>query len=160
MHISCQQSAFADSWSRSRLYHSRYDAKYRRVLAAVEERHFRANVQHLILSIAGMLRIVEERARKALPHRPDLSCGLLFEPLGSSERALVFRESCNKIIHAQKIEFITADGVLAVGRRQVGGIKYYKPQILLYGERGNQQWKAQLDIIEFCRASLEMAEIS
>jgi hypothetical protein len=57
---------------------------------------------------------------------------------------LTIREAFNKIIHAMKIRF---DVVL-----NEEGQRYLEPFVYLYGKKGNVDWKATLDVMEYARA--------
>jgi len=59
---------------------------------------------------------------------------------------LGFREACNKIIHAERVHF---DGEI----HSITKAQYLTPLIHLYGEKGGKEWKATLDVVEFCRAA-------
>jgi hypothetical protein len=62
------------------------------------------------------------------------------------EQPLTFREACNKIIHAKKVHFDTSVD-------ENTGAAYLNPIVYLYGEKGSQNWKATLDVIQFCKAA-------
>lgn len=62
---------------------------------------------------------------------------------------LELREACNKIIHATAIHF---DGTPDIGDKR-GALN---PLVHLYGHLGKKQWKAELNLVEFCRAALNV----
>jgi len=56
---------------------------------------------------------------------------------------LTFREACNKIIHAQHINFDMLNAKSLKEYEQINSIIY------LYGEYKDISWKAQLDIVKY-----------
>jgi hypothetical protein len=56
---------------------------------------------------------------------------------------LGIREPCNKLIHAETVRFDV---------EEVGVQKYSNPTIYLYGTLNGKSWRAQLDVIKFCKA--------
>lgn len=73
--------------------------------------------------------------------------GKLIEELSTGvEVDLKFKESCNKIIHAKKFHF-------DVSTNKTTGVEYLNPFVYLYGEKYKKEWKATLNIIDFCKAA-------
>lgn len=66
-------------------------------------------------------------------------CGTLEEPIGS-KRKLKHRMACNKIIHAEKINFDYVERPDAAA---------LNPIIYLYGYQKETRWKASLDLLAF-----------
>jgi len=61
-------------------------------------------------------------------------------------KPLNFRDSCNKIIHAESINFdISNSKSIKDG--------FLNPIVYLYGEYQDSQWKAIVNIIDFCKAA-------
>lgn len=63
-----------------------------------------------------------------------------------SSAPLDFREACNKIIHAKRVHF-------DIAVHEKTGVDYLNPVVYLYGSKGEKEWKATLDITQFCRAA-------
>lgn len=73
--------------------------------------------------------------------------GILIEDVATGvEISLEFKESCNKIIHAQKIHF-------DVSINAFSGVEYLNPIVYLYGKKYKKTWKTTLDIVQFCKAA-------
>lgn len=81
-------------------------------------------------------------------HGGDYSgVGRLIEDISSGvEDSLEFKESCNKIIHAQKFHF-------DVSINESTGVEYLNPMVYLYGKKYKKEWKATLYVIDFCKAA-------
>lgn len=126
------------------------ERKHNEPLARLQRDHFRMNVSHLILSIAGLLRVVEERDRDGIVAN-DFICGELREPVDDKAKGLGLREACNKIIHAKSI--VIPENVVA-SERPAARQKYFEPKLVLTGSRGRVKWQAEIDVIKFCRGSL------
>ncbi|MDR7268664.1 hypothetical protein J2X20_001293 [Pelomonas saccharophila] len=62
---------------------------------------------------------------------------------------LELREACNKIIHATTVHF---DGTPDIGGQR-GALN---PFVHLYGHLGKKRWKAELNLVEFCRAAVNV----
>lgn len=59
---------------------------------------------------------------------------------GKKQEDLIFREACNKIIHATDLEF------KMIRTKQKD---YILPTVYLYGEHGGVEWKATLNVLDF-----------
>ena len=82
-----------------------------------------------LISVAVMLRShIDNRDAKA-----DTSVGNFID---ETNRCLTLREACNKVIHAEDIEF----GCTESGQ---------EAKIRLYGTRGEQAWTVEIDIYDF-----------
>jgi hypothetical protein len=129
------------------------------IFELLEHHHFQKEVFHSILSIAGMLRIIEERYHKTFPSEPMFACGQLWEPSGSESRELTLREACNKLIHASRINFSLDEVNLGCHEGvRLRAISFYEDLIYLYGSRGTTTWRAELDVVRFCRVALMISE--
>lgn len=133
-------------------------SKHTQTMKQAQDRHFKLNAVHSILYIAGMSRIIEERSEKDLLRIKK--CGYLFEPINSDKRDLTFREACNKIIHAKSIDFLEQKTFFNLsGGKKIEAV-YFEAEVKLCGSKGKKEWKAVLDVVEFCRASLETVRYS
>jgi hypothetical protein len=74
--------------------------------------------------------------------------GQLWEPFPGVDASipLTFREACNKVMHATKVNYDT-------DRHPDTGVEYLNTKLHLYGSRAGSEWKAVFDVIEFCRAA-------
>ncbi|MDP1638578.1 MAG: hypothetical protein Q8K74_11050 [Candidatus Nitrotoga sp.] len=81
-------------------------------------------------------------------HKNFQGVGSLAEDVLTQETsvALDFREACNKIIHAKRVHF-------DIAVHEKTGVNYLNPIVYLYGSRGVKEWKATLDITQFCKAA-------
>lgn len=95
----------------------------------------------LLVSLAATLRRRTESAsdlqNEEVRKRAPLSAGDYIKDINTPTKSvdLTFREACNKIIHADNLEFIY---------EKEGGI--LKPFINLFGTFHNKKWKVVLDI--------------
>jgi hypothetical protein len=103
-------------------------------------------ITRLLIETAAMIRMKDDlfeqqHGIKAATQKDIV--GKLFLPAKNPVGGpLNLREACNKIIHAKLINFDMA-------RRRDWHARYFNPKIYLYGERGKQEWKAEVDIIRF-----------
>lgn len=96
----------------------------------------------ILLSLAITARVVDDRENKVLEQQGS-DCGTLQKNIKILEMdTLEIREACNKIIHARTVRFDVEE--LNVQR-------YLNPIIYLYGSVNSNQWRAQLDVIKFCK---------
>jgi len=63
---------------------------------------------------------------------------------------LSFRESCNKIIHCDRVNFDYIEDKPRMGDS-------LRPRVYLYGEHGQRSWKATLEIDKFSNMALLIA---
>lgn len=111
----------------------------------------RPEISRLLINIASYYRVKCDDG--SWEHAPSLQheyagVGLLTGDIRKPETTelLEFREGCNKIIHASRVHF---DGDI----HPETGAEYLNPIIYLYGTKGAKDWKATLDVIEFCKAA-------
>jgi hypothetical protein len=112
-------------------------------------------VTHLLIEIAILYRILDNQFPKEGSYeqaRKERLVGSLYEPIGSKKQDLTIREACNKIIHAENINF----DIKKLSKSNRG---YLSPKIYIYGEKGKIAWKAILDIVKFCEYSVIPLEI-
>lgn len=120
------------------------------VLSAYE----RPEIEHLLLQIAILCRTADDNAthgRTICPRR-NPTVGKLY-PNASETNCidLTLREACNKIIHQRKVNYDLV----------IGGYpwnSYCKPLLYIYGTKNNTEWKAELDVREFCFSLCHLPE--
>lgn len=102
-----------------------------------------------MLQSAIAIRLLDDEDEAELEERDPFICGLLNEK--DQEKALTLREACNKIIHANQINF---DKKFRSEPTEEGA--YYLPVAHLYGKKFNKSWKATIDLREFVNAGARM----
>ncbi len=104
-------------------------------LRNLKSEFFFEEVSRLLLSISVLIReiINREEADQDEAEGYNSFCGNLEENTGDETISLSIREACNKIIHAAKINFDDNNSI-----------------IYLYGFKFKREWKASIDIKEFC----------
>ncbi len=106
-----------------------------------------SEIEHLLLQIAILVRAADDSARSGqtfgISWNPKV--GTLIQNLETdTTEDLMLREACNKIIHAEKVNY-------DVYRNSELSRTYIEPTfIYLYGRKENKRWKAILDIKRFC----------
>ncbi len=105
-------------------------------------------IQRTLFTIADRLRVAEEAFNNAYgikPNEAETETGVLQRDITKpSEERLTFREACNKIIHAKKINFDVAEHGFEAGEG------YLNPWIFIYGkDQDKKDWRAKLDIQPF-----------
>lgn len=101
----------------------------------------------LLISIAVISRSYLDTSSVDNNFNKDCLVGKIIFNNINKEEGLNFRESCNKIIHATNINFDIDKG---------NNIKdgYIKPIVYLYGSYKGKEWKATVNIIDFCKAAI------
>ena len=100
-------------------------------------------ITRIILNLAITARVIDDREGKIF-WLVGSDCGTLQKDLSIQVvNTLEIREACNKIIHAEKVRFDV---------EELGVQKYLNPIIYLYGTtQQGKEWRAQLDVIKFCK---------
>lgn len=98
-------------------------------------------ITRILLATAITARVIDDLNGQAFDIVAP-NCGLLLQ--GAQTQPLTIREAFNKIIHALKIRFDV--------ELNDQGQRYLEPFVYLYGKKGNVEWKATLDVIEYARA--------
>ena len=75
--------------------------------------------------------------------------GILKE--NSKKKDLTIREACNKIIHANKIEF-----KFKYSQHGSKRIRYLASEVMLHGKKGKMPWAANLKILQFVDLALAL----
>lgn len=110
-----------------------------------------AEISRLLISVASFFRIKSDDGswmHGFWLHKSFIGVGELVEDVANpvAVSQLDLREACNKIMHASTIHF-------DVETNQRTNAKYLTPLMYLYGKRGKVNWKATLNVVEFCRAA-------
>jgi len=99
-------------------------------------------ITRILLSLAVTARVIDDREGYVF-ERVGSDCGTLQTDVATTAiDVLEIREACNKIIHANKVRFDV---------ETLGEQKYLNPVIYLYGNLKGKNWRAQLDIVKFCK---------
>jgi len=99
-------------------------------------------ITRILLNLAITARVVDDREGRAFQQRGS-DCGTLQRDVKDSEIGILdIREACNKIIHAKKVRFDV---------EECGDQRYLNPIIYLYGSQQARRWRAELDVIKFCK---------
>lgn len=111
----------------------------------------RAEAARRLIALAAMLRNTMDSWSKHRRDRVDKGAGAvgIIKPNSNKPKErepLYFREACNKIIHAEHINF-------DVSRRGAEEHPTLFPIVHLYGKRGDLAWKAELKIDQFVRVA-------
>jgi hypothetical protein len=100
-------------------------------------------ITRILLMLAITARVIDDREGEVY-ELAGTQCGkLITDTTNPAEENLTLREACNKIIHARKIRFDVENNE----EHQ----PYLNPYIYIYGEKGNKEWKATIDVISFAR---------
>lgn len=109
-------------------------------------------ITRILMNSAITLRILDDRDGGVLERVEP--CG----ELRTKDRceALAFREACNKIVHATRVNFDIErlDGQ-PLGR-PVTEPAFLNPKIYLYGTRQGAEWRAVLDIVAYVHGAIQV----
>lgn len=104
-------------------------------------------ITRILLTLAITARVVDDREGRVF-ELVGSDCGTLQKDVSNPEIAeLDIREACNKIIHAQTVRY---------GGEELGVRRYLNGTIYLDGSMQGKCWRAQLDVIKFCREYVTM----
>jgi hypothetical protein len=108
-------------------------------------------ITRLLVNIAAITRVMDERGN-CLSERFGLECGVLIEDLTEPEEIILLnlREACNKIIHAEKLNW-DVEQLKNEGNLPYPTSHFITPCIYLYGSKRKKKWKATLDIAKFVK---------
>jgi hypothetical protein len=136
----------------SRVMASIEDSSNQRTFSTFLTNQEKPEISRLLVHIATYYRIKYDDGSwehgKWLQHKFQ-GVGTLVEDIKAPaprSSALDFREACNKIIHATGVHF---DG----GVDPNTNAEYLNPVVYLYGSKAKKEWKATLDIVQFCTAA-------
>ena len=118
---------------------------------SLKKPHEKQEISRLLVNIASYYRVkCDDGSWEHAPwlHEQYKGVGSLIEDLRNVEaiQQLDFREACNKIIHARHVHF---DGDIHAETQA----EYLNPVVHLYGTKAQNDWRATLDIVEFCKAA-------
>ena len=103
-------------------------------------------ITRILLSVAITARVINDREDRVFKVVGS-DCGTLQKDTNANVTGVLdIREACNKIIHADKVRFDVDE---------IGEQKYLNPVIYLCGKSQhdkNINWRAQLDVVKFCKA--------
>jgi hypothetical protein len=99
-------------------------------------------ITRILLTLAITARVVDDREGQVFK-LVGSDCGTLQKDVSNQGlEELDIREACNKIIHAQTVRFDVED---------LGVRRYLNRTIYLYGSFQGENWRAELDVIKFCK---------
>lgn len=105
-----------------------------------------SEISRRLISIAAISRNLMEISRDTTIQ--TLEVGKFYKKSNSDEFVeLTFREACNKVIHADHINFDNSEDP-AVSSPYVG---YLNPIVYLYGTYNGEPWKIELEIFKFIK---------
>ena len=108
--------------------------------------------KHLI-SLAIKLRMIDDlmksHKKTGYIRSPKNKVGIIEE--GNKKSDLTIREACNKIIHANKIEF-----KFKYNQHGSKKIRYLAPEIILHGKKGKTSWEATVKILQLVSLASEL----
>jgi len=105
-------------------------------------------IEHLLVQIAILYRIADNNAKAGLSLYGSWNpaVGRLYPDVSKRQsEGLNLREACNKIIHLKKLKY----DVIEAGHSWE---EYVQPTLYLYGCKDGLEWRAMLDVTEFCSA--------
>ena len=117
--------------------------------------HCTAEVSRLLIEVAITVRMLDDMAGHHVVG-VNFTVGDIDE--GSGLRPLTLREACNKIVHANNVEFDLGGGTTTftdrMGDEVTECIVYLRPtSVVLRGNRGEQAWSAELQVFSFIKAA-------
>lgn len=150
-----------DLWQLLRIYlserpfteltqHELYRDGWDQPLIGLDSEFSEYEVTRILLNTAVSLRVIDDRDGGVL-ERFD-ACGELVPEIGGADtQQLSLREACNKILHAERINY-DVDRLDGGDVREAGlWPMFLNPTIYLYGTLRGRPWKATLDVMAFVR---------
>jgi hypothetical protein len=99
-------------------------------------------ITRILLNLAITARVVDDREQRIF-ELVGSDCGTLQRDTSKEQiDQLDIREACNKLIHASTVRLDVDD---------IGVQKFLNPTIYLYGSLFGKSWRAELDVIKFCK---------
>ncbi|WKT61905.1 hypothetical protein Q2E61_06830 [Microbulbifer thermotolerans] len=132
---------FLASKSLSELIEDPSGERYDPILDIMEKE--RSEITRILLYLAILARVIDDREGRVFSSH-DTDCGKLYTGADlSAINNLSLRDACNKIIHATKIRGDVDDASCPT---------HLNPKMYFYGTtQSGDEWKAELDIIEFAK---------
>ncbi len=110
-------------------------------------------IVELLVEIATRYRIMAWGTKDARPKNfKNEIVGVLHSSKIDGEQDLSMQEACNKIIHANNIEFDISP-VEKTKKRY-----YFNPYVYTHGNKGKEEWSAMIDIVLFCNGANQLLE--
>ncbi len=106
------------------------------------------SITRLLLSTAITLRVLDDREKYKLSMF-SYSCGTLIKDISTvvdSVSILSLRDACNKIVHAEGVEFNRCE--------TINGTVYIRPLLNLTGVEKKSKWRATIDLVAYVREGL------
>jgi len=101
-----------------------------------------AKLSELLIVIAIICRsLIDSSVDKSITGKDEIVGTITINGI---DKLLTFRESCNKIIHARNINFDIEESQSI----RAGFLNHF---IYLYGNMGDNEWRAAIDLIKFCK---------
>lgn len=119
-------------------------------VAQLCERFELSEAARRLVSVAAMVRSALDTWSAARRARLDASVGELIPDTSCPAKtcSLKFRESCNKILHAENID------LLDLSRGASGSLQY---EVVLEGQKDKHHWRAVLDVLSFVDTASRVA---
>ncbi len=114
-------------------------------LQALPREFIEDEVGRILLQTAIVLRILDDESPADREEKNPFYCGTL--RIGEASEKLPLREACNKIIHAQRVNFDI---------ETLEGVEFVAPFLHFYGTKGKAEWKASIEMREFMNYSAEL----
>jgi hypothetical protein len=111
-------------------------------------------IKEYLISIAIKLRMIDDlmkahNKKNHISNNDDV--GFLKSKNGKKKEILSIREACNKIIHAQSLQFVYG--------KTKDKMSYLKPRIHFTGEKNEKDWKATIDILKFVENAVNISNV-
>jgi hypothetical protein len=130
-----------------------FDALGNHPLCQLRQQFQEAEIGRLLLNIAVAVRNGMDqnpfRAEYWLQGVDDNVGTVKNQKHGKKQLALTFREACNKLIHCLSINFHYTS------KKPRRGMAL-RPLVHLYGTRGDEEWKATIDINKFIEVAFQL----
>ena len=121
------------------------------IFEEIKEEH----INHLLIEIAILYRRQESRfvmSPELKKEQARTIVGKLFQPVKTKMKPLTMIEACNKVIHADSMNY-------DVRKLPKSNFSYICPRIHLYGEKYGTAWKAVIDVTRYCEKALRMEPV-
>ncbi len=114
----------------------------------------RPEIEHLLLQIAILCRTADDNAAsgRTLGGRHNPTVGRLYADASKADSTeLCLREACNKIIHQRRVNYEVVEG-------EDSWNSHLEPTLYVYGKHNGKEWKAVLEVKEFCYGACNLPE--
>jgi hypothetical protein len=131
------------------------DFKTEDPILAIRNEYLGSEVIRILISTSVALRIWFDQTDERLFVGLKTDCGTLWpewpKPKAKKGEVLTLREACNKIIHATKVHYDLVLEMPGSASHPDPEERYILPFLFLYGEKGKQNWRAKLSIVDFVK---------